>query len=72
MASKSPGIASNDMCTLIVLNTASIQLIPVTVAGIRASLGASAPFDILPAVLLTSLVSVSSGLLAAKIMRHFW
>ena len=72
MASKSPGIASNDMCTLIVLNTASIQLIPLTVAGIRASLGASAPFDILPAVLLTSLVSVSSGLLAAKIMRHFW
>lgn len=64
--------ASNEMCRLIVLNTASIQLIPATVGALRASLGAAAPFDILPAVWLSSLVSVMAGLLAARLMegRH--
>jgi len=64
--------ATNEMCRLIVMNTASIQLLPTTVASIRGSLGAAAPFDILPAVWLTSVCSVSAGLLAARLMegRH--
>ena len=57
--------ATDDLCRLIVLNTASIQLIPANVAAIRAGLGASAPFDILPAVWITSICSASLGLLAA-------
>lgn len=61
--------ANNEMCRLIVLNTASIQLIPATVAALRTALGADAPFDILPAVWLTSLFSVCMGLLAARIME---
>lgn len=61
--------ASNEMCRLIVLNTASIQLIPATVGALRASLGAAAPFDILPAVWLSSLVSVMAGLAAARLME---
>ena len=59
------GIASNELCRLIVLNTASIQLIPSTVAAIRAGLGCTTPFDILPAVWVTSLCSAFMGLLAA-------
>jgi len=58
--------ASDELCRLVVLNTASIQLLPTTVAALRASLGADAPFDILPAVWLSSLVSVAAGLLAAR------
>lgn len=54
--------ATDEMCRLIIMNTASIQLIPSTVAAVRASLGSAAPFDILPAVWLTSLLSVSTGL----------
>lgn len=56
------GIATDELCRLIVLNTASIQLIPGNVAAIRANLGSAAPFDILPAVWLTSLCSASLGL----------
>ena len=37
-----------------------------------AGLGAAAPFDILPAVWLTSALSVSAGLLAAAAMRRLW
>lgn len=61
--------ATDEMCLLIVMNTASIQLLPTTVASVRASLGAQTPFDILPAVWLTSVCSVSAGILAAKLLR---
>ena len=66
------GTASDELCLLVVLNTASIQLLPTTLAGVRASLGADDPFDILPTVWLTSLLSVLAGLLAAKLFAHFW
>jgi len=62
--------ATNDLCMLVVLNTASIQLIPATVAGVRAAAGAAAPFDILPAVWLTSAISVTVGILAARLMER--
>ncbi|MBO2526949.1 MAG: spore maturation protein A, partial [Clostridiales bacterium] len=60
--------ASDEMCRLIVMNTASIQLLPTTVAAVRAASGAASPFDILPAVWVTSVCSVSAGLLAAWLM----
>ena len=62
------GIASDEMCRLIVLNTASIQLIPATVAAVRTSLGCETPFDILPAVWVTSLCSTGAGLCAAVLL----
>ena len=64
--------ATNEMCLLIVMNTASIQILPTTIASIRASLGAAVPFDILPAVWLTSICSVSAGILAAKLLGKVW
>lgn len=60
--------ASDELCLLVVLNTASIQLIPATVAAVRAAAGAKAPFDILPAVWLSSVLSVSAGLITAKLL----
>ncbi len=59
------GVASDELCRLIVLNTASIQLIPANVAAVRTALGCSTPFDILPAVWITSLFSAGLGLTAA-------
>ena len=60
--------ANDQLCRLIVLNTASIQLIPANVAAIRSRLGCSTPFDILPAVWLTSLAAAAMGLTAAWIL----
>ena len=70
MARGCNGTASDDLCTLVVLNTASIQLIPTTIASVRAAAGALSPFDILPAVWFSSLLSVSAGLLAARILAR--
>ena len=65
-------VAGSELCRLIVLNTASIQLIPSNVAAIRSQLGSAAPFDILPAVWLTSLASAGMGLLAAWGLERVW
>lgn len=54
---------------LIVINTASLQLLPTTVAAVRAAYGSARPFDILPAVWLSSAVSVAVGITAAKLMK---
>ena len=67
-----PGLATNEMCRLVVLNTASIQLIPATVAAVRSGLGCPSPFDILPAVWITSLASAGIGLLAARFLGKVW
>ena len=72
---KDPGDATratDQMCRLIVLNTASIQLIPTSVAAVRLSLGCASPFDILPAVWITSFSSAGLGLLAAILLGRVW
>lgn len=66
------GIAGDELCKLIVLNTASIQLIPANVAAVRASLGCASPFDILPAVWITSLCSAGLGITAAWLLGKVW
>ncbi len=63
---------ADELCLLVVLNTASLQLLPATVATVRASAGAAAPFDILPAVWLASACSVACGLGAAALLRRLW
>ncbi len=67
-----PGVATDELCRLIVLNTASIQLIPANVAAVRSSLGCRTPFDILPAVWITSLCSAALGLTAAWLLGKLW
>ena len=71
---KQPGsdIAGDELCRLIVLNTASIQLIPANVAAVRSALGCETPFDILPAVWITSLCSAGLGLAAAWGLGRLW
>lgn len=72
MAERTPGVASDGLCMLVVMNTASLQLIPTTVASLRAAAGSVNPFDILPAVWLASVVSVAVGITAAKLFARLW
>ena len=59
-------VASDNMILFVVLNTASIQLLPTTLCAYRSSFESSAPFEILPAVWITSVLSVAVGLMVAK------
>ena len=72
MAAGCGGVASDELCRLVVLNTASIQLLPTTVASIRAVCGSAAPLDILPAVWLSSALSVTAGLACARVLSRVW
>ena len=67
-----PTLATDEMCRLIVLNTASIQFLPTNVAAVRSALGCASPFDILPAVWVSSLLSASLGMLAAWCLGKVW
>ncbi len=62
----------DELCLLVVLNTASLQLLPTGIATVRSAAGASAPFDILPAVWISSAFSVCCGLSAAFLLRRLW
>lgn len=64
--------ATDELCRLVVLNTASIQLIPANVAAVRSGLGCCTPFDILPAVWVSSFCSAGLGLAAAWILGKVW
>ena len=64
--------AGDDMCTLVVCNAASLQLIPTTVAAVRLAEGCETPFDILPAVWATSAVALCVGLGMCRVLRLVW
>jgi spore maturation protein A len=68
MARDGGGWASDELCRFVVLNTASIQLLPTTVAAVRTAAGSASAFDILPAVWCTSVCGVIAGLFACRIL----
>lgn len=60
-------IASDEMCMFVVINTASITLIPTTLLTIRTAAGSDSPFEILVPVWIVSLITLASGVICAKI-----
>ncbi len=63
------GTASNEMCMFVVVNTASIQLIPATVISLRQMYGSQSPAEIIIPVWICSILSVIVGVTAAKIFE---
>lgn len=58
---------SNSMIMFIVINTASIQLIPTTVISIRSSLGANNPTEVIVPIWIASLCSILTVILVTKL-----
>ena len=61
---------SNSMAMFIILNTASLQLIPTTVIAIRSSLGSSNPTQIIFPIWCATIVAAIAGILSAKIFTN--
>ena len=59
--------ATDSMVVFVVMNTASIQLIPTTVAVLRRSYGSESPFDVIFCVWICSAFALAVGLIAAKV-----
>ena len=57
------------MVTFVVLNTASLQILPTTNAYLRLAAGSKEPMEILPAVWLASTVSICVGVFMSRALR---
>lgn len=64
----SPGTASNEMCTFLIINISSLQLIPVTMIAYRSQYGSISPAAVVGPALVATLVSTLVGVLYCKIM----
>ena len=64
------GEAGPELCRLAVMNSASVQLVPATVCALRASAGSRSPYDILPAVWITSGLALGTGLLVLVLLER--
>lgn len=64
--------ATNNMAMFVVLNTAALQLIPTTIAVLRMQNGSAAPLDILPATWISSLTSITVGVIMARLLAPVW
>ena len=57
------GIASNEMCTFLIINISSLQLIPVNIIAYRSQYGSVNPAEIIiPAILATTVSTVTAGI----------
>ena len=72
MAERNPSRESptRGMVLFVVMNTASLQLIPLNMAAMRQSAGSAQPFAILPAVWITSAASLAVCLAACKLLER--
>lgn len=61
--------ASNEMIIFVVMNTASLQLLPTTLATLRQSYGSSAPFDIIVPVWISSVCALAVALTFALVLN---
>ncbi len=68
--SPDPLAASDNMITLTVMNTASLQLIPTTAAALRLKYGSAEPMEILPCVWISSVCTLAAALICCGICRR--
>ena len=64
-----PGTATNAMCTFLAINTASIQLIPVTAIAILAAAKSTAPTAIVGTALIATACACTTGVIVAKFLE---
>ena len=62
------GIASNEMCTFLILNISSLQLIPVNVIAYRSQYGSVNPTSIVGAGIMATALSTAVAIIFCKIM----
>lgn len=64
-------VASTDMCTFLIINISSLQLIPVNIIAYRSQYGSVAPTSIIGMGLVATLISTAAGVIFSVIARRF-
>jgi len=68
---RKPGVATDAMCTFLVINTSNVQLIPATVIAVRAAAGSVNPTEILGPVILATTINTIVGIIVVKLMAKW-
>lgn len=64
------GTANNEMCTFLIINISSLQLIPINMIAYRAEYGSTDPMAIVGPALLATTVSTVAGVIFCRIMQR--
>jgi spore maturation protein A len=64
-------VASCDMCTLLIINISSLQLIPVNIIAYRSQYGSTNPAEILAAGLIATICSTCMGVAFSVLARRY-
>ena len=65
---KPPGVASNEMCTFLIINISSLQLIPVNMIAYRSQYGSVNPTAIVGPAIVATAINTIVGVIFCKIM----
>lgn len=69
---KDKSIASRDMCTFLIINISSLQLIPINIIAYRSQYGSVNPAGIVGAGIVATTISTAVGIVFAKIAGKRW
>ena len=64
--------ASNDMCTLLAMNTAGWQIVPATVIAVLAACGEKNPAVIILPTLIVTTITFVFAIVIVKVLEKFW
>lgn len=64
-----PGVATNSMCTFLVINTSSVTLVSSSAVGLMAAAGAVRPTAFIGTALVATICSTAAGLIAVKFLE---
>ena len=68
--SRPAGIASNEMCTFLIINISSLQLIPINVIAYRSQYGSVNPASIIGAGIVSTLISTAIAVIYCKLKER--
>ena len=66
------GTATNAMVMFVVINTASITILPTTVVALRAAAGSAQAAAIVPTTLFATLIATAIAIVSARLLQRFW
>lgn len=69
---ENPDTATEDMCTFLAINTASLTLVPTTVIALRTATGSQNPMDIIGTTILATFCSTAVAVLADRSFRYYY
>lgn len=69
---KDKNSASNDMCTLLAMNTAGWQIVPTTVIAVLAASGSKNPTEIVFPTLIVTTIAFLSAIVGVKLLERIW